>query len=69
MHPDFLSMNKLFSIAFCLLLMSVSVLAQQKYTISGHDKDALSGEDIIGASIFAQEAKVSVAANIYGFIH
>lgn len=67
MRPDFKFMNKIFSIFVFLLSFSLSVSAQQKYTISGHIKDALSGEDIIGASIFAQEAKLSVAANIYGF--
>ena len=50
-----------------LLVVSQVAFAQQKYTISGHVKDALSGEDIIGAVITAQEAKVSVASNIYGF--
>jgi hypothetical protein len=60
-------MNKVFQIFIFLLFISGTLAAQQKYTISGHIKDALSGEDIIGASIFAQEAKLSVAANIYGF--
>jgi hypothetical protein len=60
-------MNKLFWSTICFLLLGVTLFAQQKYTISGHVKDALSGEDIIGASIFAQEAKLSVGANIYGF--
>ena len=45
-------MNKLFWSTICFLLLGVTLFAQQKYTISGHVKDALSGEDIIGASIF-----------------
>ncbi|MFN7691478.1 MAG: carboxypeptidase-like regulatory domain-containing protein, partial [Bacteroidota bacterium] len=60
-------MKKFFLILFVSCFCSLLGVAQQKYTISGHVKDAASGEDIIGASVFAVESKLSVAANIYGF--
>ncbi len=60
-------MNKFLLPLFFYLIISIPAFSQQKFTISGHIKDALSGEDIIGASVFAQETKLSVAANIYGF--
>ena len=51
-----------------LFFLSFSIAnAQQKFTISGHIKDAKSGEDIIGAAITAKEDKLSVVSNIYGF--
>jgi len=60
-------MYKIFSITITLCFFYLQSIAQQKFTISGHIKAALSGEDIIGASITAKEANLSVAANIYGF--
>ena len=67
LSPEFQTMKKFFLILFVSCFCSLLGVAQQKYTISGHVKDAASGEDIIGASVFAVESKLSVAANIYGF--
>ncbi|QQR86929.1 MAG: TonB-dependent receptor [Flavobacteriales bacterium] len=51
-----------------LLALSVSCAAQaQTFTISGHVKDATSGEAIIGASIFVTNTKAGTAANEFGF--
>lgn len=41
--------------------------AQTNYTISGHIQDSESGEQLIGASVYCEETKLGVAANIYGF--
>lgn len=50
-----------------LLLVSTSLFAQEKTTLSGYVKDAANGEGIIGAGIYVQDLKVGVATNTYGF--
>jgi hypothetical protein len=42
-------------------------LAQQKFTLSGHIKDAASGEALIGASVFIEKTKTGTSSNSYGF--
>lgn len=42
-------------------------MAQKKLTISGYLKDASSGEDLIGASVFIKETMKGTTANTYGF--
>lgn len=58
----------------CLLLficmaifIRMPLLAQQKFTISGHIKDASSGENLPGATVSAIEAKKGVNTNNFGF--
>ncbi|MFH0866397.1 MAG: TonB-dependent receptor [Bacteroidota bacterium] len=49
-------------------LLSFSALAQNKYTISGYVKDAKTGEELIGATVFIKELPVTGAStNAYGF--
>lgn len=48
------------------LCIAVSVHAQ-KSTISGHIKDAGSGEELIGANVFVKDIKAGTITNIYGF--
>ena len=56
----------LLSILF--LLITLPVLAQKKFTISGNIKDAATGEVLIGATIRIQElSKNGAASNNYGF--
>lgn len=50
-----------------LLVASVSLQAQTKYTISGNITDAKNGEELIGASVYIDELKTGVATNAYGF--
>ena len=38
-----------------------------KFTLSGYVKDASTGEDLIGASIYVKESGYGVATNVYGF--
>lgn len=53
-------------IAFLMFVISVGAFAQ-KYTISGHLKDAETGEALIGATIYVEEIGAGTAANEYGF--
>lgn len=39
----------------------------KKFTVSGHVKDAETGEDLIGATIYVKELKAGTATNLYGF--
>jgi CarboxypepD_reg-like domain/TonB-dependent Receptor Plug Domain len=50
-----------------LLLLPGFTLAQQKFTISGHIKDASNGEALIGATVFVKEINNGATANEYGF--
>ena len=49
-----------------ILQFSVYLHAQKKYTISGHITDP-SGEELIGATIYAKNIKSGTATNTYGF--
>lgn len=49
-----------------MFVISVGAFAQ-KYTISGHLKDAETGEALIGATIYVEELGAGTAANEYGF--
>jgi len=49
------------------VLSSHLLLAQDKFTISGHVKDASSGEELIGATIYIEELKSGGTTNVYGF--
>ena len=40
---------------------------KNKRTISGHIKDAETGEDLIGATIYIEELKSGTVSNVYGF--
>ncbi|MGV3761640.1 TonB-dependent receptor [Parapedobacter sp.] len=58
----------LFVFFMVLLGLAVSVFSQTKHTISGHIRDAQSGETLIGASIrLSTDVAVGVRANSYGF--
>lgn len=49
-----------------LLALSPALFAQ-KFTISGLIKDAKTGEELTGATVFAKEAATGASANSYGF--
>lgn len=60
-------MFKLF-LPFFLLFIGLSAFAQKKYTISGTVKDAVTGEQMIGATIKIQELpQTATITNSYGF--
>jgi hypothetical protein len=49
------------------ILISLTSWSQTKYTISGNLKDASTGEDLIGASVYIKELQTGSASNVYGF--
>ncbi|MEI6508538.1 MAG: TonB-dependent receptor [Bacteroidota bacterium] len=64
-------MNFKIHILIILLFGTSVVFAQQKregkHTLSGNIKDAKTGEDLIGASIYVEELKTGTITNTYGF--
>ena len=40
---------------------------KDKRTISGHVKDAETGEDLIGATIYIEQIESGTVTNVYGF--
>ena len=57
-------MRLLFLFLSVQLLFSENAFAQ---TLSGHVQDAVSGEQLLGATVWCEDTKQGVAANIYGF--
>ncbi|HBF88229.1 MAG TPA: TonB-dependent receptor [Bacteroidales bacterium] len=59
------------SVKIIILLITLtaicSVLFAQKYTISGYVREKSSGEDLIGANIYAKEISKGTTSNQYGF--
>ena len=57
------------SLSFTLFLfISITVFAQEKFTLSGNIKDASDGEDLVGVTILVKELPgVGTVANLYGF--
>ncbi len=43
------------------------IQAQEKVSLSGHIKDATTGEDLIGATVYVKELKTGAVSNTYGF--
>ncbi|MCK4664037.1 MAG: TonB-dependent receptor [Bacteroidales bacterium] len=64
-------MYKLINISIKAFLLSIlfiiNIDAQEKHTISGYVKDASTGEELIGATIYFNELKAGGATNVYGF--
>lgn len=54
-------------IGIFLLLFSIVGISQEKYTLNGYVKDAASGEELIGASIYIEETKSGTVTNLYGY--
>jgi len=55
----------LLSLTFCFF--AISLLAQDKYTLSGYVKDNETGEYLIGATVYLKEKLKGVSTNQYGF--
>jgi len=55
------------TINFFILLCSVGIYGQGKYTISGIISDSESGEALIGVNIYCSAANVGTTTNNYGF--
>ncbi len=56
-----------FSTILSLLLISFSLSAQVKYTISGYVKDSLTGENLISAAVQIKGSSLGAYTNSYGF--
>jgi len=50
-----------------LILIILPVFSQSKLTISGYVKDAGTGEELIGATVYISELKTGTITNSYGF--
>lgn len=59
-------MRVLFHISLVILL-AVPVFASESFTLSGYVRDAASNEELLGASVYAQDARVGRSTNDYGF--
>ena len=64
-------MNFKIHILIILLFGTSVVFAQQKregkHTLSGNIKDAKTGEDLIGASIYVEELKTIIGSKCYSY--
>ena len=59
---------RLFIVCTCVIGFLVPAMAQNKFTISGKVHDALTGEPLIGSTIFVKElANTGSTSNGYGF--
>jgi hypothetical protein len=56
-----------FLIILSLVAFSFSANGQQKYTLNGYVKDALNGEELIGAGVFISSLQSGTLTNAYGF--
>ncbi len=62
------SMRKLLFLSFLFLFISGFSSAQSsKITLNGYARDAVSGEELIGVTIYFPEIKKGVVTNAYGF--
>ncbi|GLR15556.1 TonB-dependent receptor [Portibacter lacus] len=52
---------------FLGIVLSISLSAQEKYTISGYIRDASTGEELISANLFETTNGVGTVSNLYGF--
>lgn len=59
--------TKISLLIIIIFLITKPVIAQQKHTISGYIKDAETGEELIGATIYINELKTGGITNVYGF--
>ncbi|MCD6066389.1 MAG: TonB-dependent receptor plug [Bacteroidetes bacterium] len=58
---------KKFIYLFTALLISCSVLGQEKVTLSGFVKDGGNGESMIGANVYLKGTTIATTSNVYGF--
>ena len=52
---------------FLMVMVNLTVLAQDKFTVSGYVKDAETGELLIGAEVYLKELLKGQSTNHYGF--
>jgi hypothetical protein len=59
--------QKKFIVLAVLLFSFFRINAQDKFTISGKITDSLTGEDLIGASVYSEGSTTGTTSNTYGF--
>jgi len=68
-----MKINKYWYVLLVLIIFSGQAIAEgdddskTRFTINGHIRDASSGEDLIGATVYVKETQNGTAANVYGF--
>ncbi len=60
-------MLKVKLISIILIIFSLGLAAQNRSTLSGYVRDASSGEELIGATIYIEELESGGVTNVYGF--
>ena len=60
-------MKKLIIALATIVILPYFGIAQDKVTLSGYVKDASSGEELIGATVYVDQLQNGVVTNIYGF--
>ncbi len=51
----------------CYCCENISAQDEQKFTLSGHVKDAATGEELISASLYIEELATGNVTNVYGY--
>lgn len=54
-------------VTLCCFVVTGFAFAQAKYTINGYVRDAESGEELIGATVYVEELETGAVTNVYGF--
>jgi hypothetical protein len=60
-------MRKISILLWLLLGCSIAAFAQDKFTISGYMKDASTGEELIGSTVYIEQLAAGTSTNVYGF--
>ncbi|MEE4117357.1 MAG: carboxypeptidase-like regulatory domain-containing protein, partial [Marinilabiliaceae bacterium] len=61
------ALSRIRQISVLLLLFTLTVNGQEKYTLNGTVRDVQSGEDLIGVTIYSPELLKGTTSNSYGF--
>jgi hypothetical protein len=51
----------------CIWAISLNAVELEKFALKGHVRDAHTGEDLIGATIYVRELATGTSTNVYGF--
>ncbi len=54
-------------LALLMVLLPAALFAQSKYSLSGYMRDADTGEELIGATVYIDEIKSGTVTNTYGY--
>lgn len=54
-------------ILLLLVVPALNCFSQEKFTLSGHIRDATTGEELIGANVYIAQLNTGISTNVYGF--